>query len=166
MADTQPAAVVTHFHANTLINQAPGGANDMFYALQEANLGLQRFPMKNSRGMLAPGVPLMSTNDRSVRGEMLTKHFTTNYVSDSMFSIGASSNILPQGMPYNYVVAVDSKPFEGAPQAIMNGLNRLTWAGKHTVGDSTFLQFNELLALGYFEEQSIGVSYSKIKSLM
>jgi hypothetical protein len=65
-------------------------------------------------------------------------------------------------MPYKYIVAVDSKPFEGAPKVIMDGLNRLTWAGKHTVSDKEFLQFNELLALGYFEEQSIGVRISKI----
>lgn len=92
---------------------------------------------------------------------MLTKHFISNYVGYPMISIGAFINISAQGMPYNYIVAVDSKPFKGAPKAIMNGLNRLTWAGKHTVGDTTFLQFNELLALGYFEEQSIGVSFSE-----
>lgn len=61
-------------------------------------------------------------------------------------------------MPYKYVVAVDSKPFKGAPKVIMDGLNRLTWAGNHTVGAESFLPFNELLALGYFEEQAIGVS--------
>lgn len=63
-------------------------------------------------------------------------------------------------MPYKFIVAVDSKPFKGAPQVILEGLNRLTWAGKHTVCEPNFLQFNELLALGYFEEQSIGVSFS------
>lgn len=65
-------------------------------------------------------------------------------------------------MPYDFVVTVDPKPFKGAPQVIMDGLNRLTWAGKYTVGETTFLQFNELLALGYFEEQSIGVSIFQI----
>ena len=159
MAGTQSSAVVSHFHANTLINQTFGGANDMFRAMQEANLGLQRFPMKSTRGKLALRTSLISANIRPVRGEMLTKHFTSNYVGCSMVIIGTSTNILAQGMPYKFVVSVDSKPFKGAPQVIMNGLNRLIWAGKHTVGDMTFLQFNELLALGYFEEQSIGVRF-------
>ena len=63
-------------------------------------------------------------------------------------------------MPYKFIVAVDSKPFKGAPQVIMDGLNMLTWAGKYTVSEPEFLQFNELLALGYFEEQAIGVCFS------
>lgn len=161
MAGTQSGTVVTHFHANALVNQISGGANDMFRALQEADLGLQRFPLKSSPGKLAPIIPFLLANIRLVRGEMLTKHFTSNYVSNSVMIFQASINILAQGMPYKFVVAVDSKPFNGAPQVIMSGLDRLTWAGKHTVGDTTFLQFNELLALGYFEEQSIGVSFSE-----
>jgi hypothetical protein len=63
-------------------------------------------------------------------------------------------------MPYKFIVAVDSKPFKGAPQVILDGLSKLTWAGKHTVCEREFLPFNELLALGYFEEQSIGVGPS------
>lgn len=63
-----------------------------------------------------------------------------------------------QGMPYKYVVSVDSKPFSEAPPTIMNIVNRLTWAGKKVVNDGTYQQFNELLCLGYFENQSIGVS--------
>lgn len=161
MAGTSSSAVVTHFHANNPINQMSGGANDMFRAMQEADLGLRRFPMKSTRGKLTPRAPLILPNLQLVRGEMLTKHFTSNYVSRPMIIIGASTDNLAQGMPYKFVVTVDSKPFKGAPQVIMDGLNRLTWAGKHTVGDATFLQFNELLALGYFEEQSIGVSFSK-----
>lgn len=41
---------VTHFHANRALNEMPGGAHDMFLAMQTANLGLQRFPMKASPG--------------------------------------------------------------------------------------------------------------------
>jgi hypothetical protein len=53
MADTQPETVVTHFHANSLLNNVSGGANDMFRALQEAEIGLQRFPLKSSPGKLS-----------------------------------------------------------------------------------------------------------------
>lgn len=60
-------------------------------------------------------------------------------------------------MPYKYVVDVDSKPFADAPGPIFQALNRLTWAGRKTVDDGTFKPFNELLTLGYFEQQKIGV---------
>ena len=63
-----------------------------------------------------------------------------------------------QGFPYNYVVAVDSKPFSAAPAPILDALQRLAWAGNKSVGDGTFQGFNELLAVGYFEEGKMNVS--------
>lgn len=63
-------------------------------------------------------------------------------------------------MPYKYIVAVDSKSFSEAPQVIMDGLEKLTWAGRRTVSDvngATYKECNELLALGYLESQSIKV---------
>ncbi len=66
-----------------------------------------------------------------------------------------------QGMPYKYVVDVDSKPFAEAPMPIINALHRLTWAGQKTVNNGTFQPFNELLTLGYFEQQKIGVGRSR-----
>lgn len=62
-------------------------------------------------------------------------------------------------MPYKFIVSVNSRAFSEAPKVIMDGLNRLTWAGKHVVQDGTYQDFNELLALGYFEKQAIGVSF-------
>lgn len=82
MADIQAGALVTHFHANTLVNQESGGANDMFRALQEADLGLQRNPLKNTRGMFILVITAVLANIRLARGEMLTKHFTSNYVGN------------------------------------------------------------------------------------
>jgi len=61
-------------------------------------------------------------------------------------------------MPYKYVVSVDSRPFNTAPQVILASLGRLTWATQHTVKQEEFLKPNELLTLGYFEEMAIGVS--------
>ncbi len=61
-------------------------------------------------------------------------------------------------MPYKYVVDVDSKSFSEAPPVILNALNRLTWAGQQSNGVGQFQNYNELLTLGYFEEQKIGVS--------
>ena len=61
-------------------------------------------------------------------------------------------------MPYKYVVSVDSKAFCDAPSVITDVVNRLLWAGKRVVNDGTFKDFNELLTIGYFEKQDIGVS--------
>ncbi|KAI9788744.1 MAG: hypothetical protein M1816_006601 [Peltula sp. TS41687] len=69
----------------------------------------------------------------------LTAHFAVNY-----------------GMPYKYVVAVDSKPFSEAPKEILKALHRLTWAGEQCVTDGSFRKFNELLTVGYFQEQKMG----------
>lgn len=76
--------------------------------------------------------------DPSADGLSLVRHFAMNY-----------------GMPYKYVVSVNSKAFSEAPPVIMNVLNRLTWAGKRIVNDGTYKEFNELLCLGYFEKQKI-----------
>lgn len=123
--DVVPGNHVTHFMANGVLNNMPGGAHDMFRALQGADIGLQRFPLAIS----------------ATEGETLTKHFAVNF-----------------GMPYKYIVSVDSKGFSEAPKTVMNVLNRLTWAGRHCVSNGSFQDFNEELVLGYFEKQAIGVS--------
>lgn len=48
--DLMAGNTLTHFHANSVINQRPGGAHDIFLALQAADLDLQRFPLKTSPG--------------------------------------------------------------------------------------------------------------------
>lgn len=63
-------------------------------------------------------------------------------------------------MPYKYVVSVDSKGFDEAPDDMLRALGRLSWATEKAVtstGDK-YLPPNELLTLGYFEEMKIGVS--------
>lgn len=39
---------ITHYQANRSLNAIAGGANDMFRELQQADMGLQRFPLANS----------------------------------------------------------------------------------------------------------------------
>ena len=123
--DLLPGNHVTHFMANGTLNHKPGGAHDMFKALQRADIGLQRFALAMS----------------ATEGESLTRHFAVNF-----------------GMPYKYIVSVDSKGFSEAPQPVMDALKRLTWAGRYCVSDGSFKDFNEELVLGYFEKQAIGVS--------
>ncbi|KAJ9206360.1 hypothetical protein DTO027B5_717 [Paecilomyces variotii] len=78
---------------------------------------------------------------QSVVAGTLTSHFAVNY-----------------GMPYKYVVSVDSKGFDEAPPEIMNALGRLTWATEQAVSAAggSVLHPNELLMLGYFEDMAIG----------
>ena len=59
---------------------------------------------------------------------------------------------------------MDSRPFSEAPPAIIDALNRVTWAGRDAVKDGSFKAFNELLSLGYMEKQAIGVSPSNAYS--
>ena len=59
-------------------------------------------------------------------------------------------------------MAIDSRPFSEAPPAIIDALNRVTWAGRDAVKDGSFKAFNELLSLGYMEKQAIGVSPSTV----
>ena len=83
------------------------------------------------------------------------------------------------GAEYKYVVAVASRSFEAAPDSVLRALLLLQWAGKRVVNnakasveklqeegevdiarslDFNFVDFNELLALGYFEDDKINVS--------
>ena len=63
-------------------------------------------------------------------------------------------------MPYDYVAVADSAPFSQAPPAILNALNRLTWAGDHATQRSPHPPRNELLAVGYMETMKMNVSRS------
>ncbi|KAI2793724.1 hypothetical protein POX_a00308 [Penicillium oxalicum] len=71
----------------------------------------------------------------------LTCHFAVNY-----------------GVPYKYVVSVNSKAFSEAPTEILTALGRLSWATEQAVKRSggEYQPPNELLALGYFEQMKIG----------
>ncbi|KAL2871015.1 uncharacterized protein BJX67DRAFT_377626 [Aspergillus lucknowensis] len=63
------------------------------------------------------------------------------------------------GMPYDFVVDVDSRAFSEACDPILRVLGRLTWATDKAVeaeGEGgTAQKPNELLALGYFEDMNI-----------
>ena len=93
---------------------------------------------------------------------MLTNHFAQNY-----------------GAHYKYGVSVGSKSFCEAPDPIIRALLRLRWAAREIIdhakafvpqlqGDGEvevakslgfdFVEFNELLALGYFKGNMINVS--------
>jgi hypothetical protein len=68
-------------------------------------------------------------------------------------------------MPYKYVVEVDSRSFAEAPPLVLNVLRRLSWAAREALGSEPMQQFNEMLAVGYFEEQKMNVRFRSKKPL-
>ncbi|KAL4911104.1 hypothetical protein BDW74DRAFT_184618 [Aspergillus multicolor] len=74
-------------------------------------------------------------------GGTLTSQFATNF-----------------GCPYKFVVAVESRSFDQACDSVLRALGRLRWATETAAQSQkgTALEPNELLLLGYFEDQRIG----------
>ena len=48
--DVPDGGIVSHFHANAVINRQPGGANDILKVLQGSKLGMERFSMGSASG--------------------------------------------------------------------------------------------------------------------
>ncbi|XPS68807.1 hypothetical protein M3J09_001089 [Ascochyta lentis] len=139
---------ITHMIANRAIVEEPNGPDSMFEELQQTDIGLRRRLIDNSQ----------------LKGGMYTRNFLVNY-----------------GMPYKFIAATASHPFTSAARPITATRSRLNWAAKyllshsprspssttsattssHTSHTSTDPQqfsdheFNEVLALGYFESQKI-----------
>ncbi|KAL2017379.1 hypothetical protein VTK56DRAFT_2259 [Thermocarpiscus australiensis] len=131
----------TIFSANRQINEQPGGPNELFQTLEVTDIGLRR-------------------NPAAVFGHKLegyTRHFQQNF-----------------GARYKFGVPVQSKGFSEAPDVVLRALQRLIWAKKVAVAESNkFIdtldgklvstharvtdskEFNELLALGYMEDDKI-----------
>ncbi|KAL2262770.1 hypothetical protein VTK26DRAFT_115 [Humicola hyalothermophila] len=129
------------FSSNQYINAQPGGPDELFRSLELTDIGLRR-------------------NPAAVVGHKLegfTRHFQQNF-----------------GARYKFGVTVQSKGFSEAPDSILRGLYRLIWA-KHVAlrASNAFIEklpankvglgacptdvkdFNELLALGYMEQDKI-----------
>jgi len=120
---------VAHLFANKTIVEEPSGPDAMFEELQNVDIGLRR---------------------RHMNKGFHTRHFTVNY-----------------GMPYKFIAATASASIEGAANAIGQSRSRLNWAAKlvlaqyhgKTIDEISeewkYKEFNEVLALGYLEEQRI-----------
>ncbi|KAL2198595.1 hypothetical protein P885DRAFT_33104 [Corynascus similis CBS 632.67] len=129
------------FSASREVISKPNGPDDLFRTLELTDIGLRR-------------------NPAAVVGHKLegyTRHFQQNF-----------------GARYKFGVTVQSKGFSEAPDAILRALQRLIWAKQVSVEQSnTFVNaldqkyvgehaivlnsgdFNELLALGYMEDDKI-----------
>jgi alkylated DNA repair dioxygenase AlkB len=125
---------ITHMIANKTVLEEEGGPDAMFEELQQTDIGLQRRSMPNGQ----------------LKGPNYCRHFAVNY-----------------GMPYKFIAATASRSFDGAARPITSTRSRLNWAAKLLLTQETSKsmdevnhewrdkEFNEVLALGYFEEQKI-----------
>ncbi|KAF9879398.1 hypothetical protein CkaCkLH20_02941 [Colletotrichum karsti] len=142
---TEILGSVTVFRSTPVVNQHPGGPDRMWHHLLDEtakdNFGLQR------NAAIHPGLP----------SEKFTRNFLQNF-----------------GAPYKFAVDVATKSFNEAPESIIAALKRLRWAGRvsvenmnnaledenlDVVRDSVsdrFVDFNELLFIGYMEDDRIG----------
>ncbi|CAN9477329.1 unnamed protein product [Alternaria alternata] len=125
---------IAHMVANKTVLEEDGGPDAMFEELQQTDIGLQRRSMPNGQ----------------LKGPNYCRHFAVNY-----------------GMPYKFIAATASRPFDGATRPITSTRSRLNWAAKLLLAEENGKsmdevcqewqekEFNEVLALGYFEEQKI-----------
>ncbi|EFQ26605.1 uncharacterized protein GLRG_02425 [Colletotrichum graminicola M1.001] len=119
---------VTVFRATRAINAIEGAPDQMWGLLQHdtaQDFGFRRQPA------IHPGLPT----------EKLTRNFLQNW-----------------GAPYKFAVNVHSRPFSEAPDSLIGALKRMQWAGQKSVdmtSDTDFVDFNELLSIGYMEEDKI-----------
>ncbi|KAF7909423.1 uncharacterized protein EAF01_003141 [Botrytis porri] len=124
--ETTEAGWIQVFRSNGLINSQPDGPNELFQGMQKDDYKLRRGPARH------PGLPM----------EIVTAHFASNF-----------------GAPYKFLVAHEANSFRDAPVPILQAMQRMTWAGQQAFSgkkDADFTPFNEVLALGYFENMHIG----------
>ena len=112
--------------------QANKAINAAPYSSNDLLLDVQREPL---------GLQRFPRKQETLKGPFLSSNFVSNF-----------------GLPYKYIVGVDCKGFSTAPKAIIAALQRLSWAGNRAVsGDCK--EFNELLAVGYFDQGKMDVSF-------
>ena len=151
--------IITHLNSNDAINGAPGGPDHLFCQLQKEDIGLERLPMKQSVGQYSSYDANNEVTNRSAVEQTYSRHFSHNFVS-----LYLALRVLQlylhsvQGMPYNYVVGHDnSTSLADAPEVIKEAVRRMTWAAKRAVSDDEFVDFNEVLAIGYLETMKMNV---------
>lgn len=120
---------ITHMIANKTILEEPGGPDTMFEELQQVDIGLRRRPLPNGQ----------------LKGPNYCRQFLVNY-----------------GMPYKFIASTASHSVDDAARPITATRSRLIWAARFLLGEEDAddtpkpeEEFNEVLALGYFESQKI-----------
>ncbi|KAG7108578.1 hypothetical protein HYQ44_012454 [Verticillium longisporum] len=141
-AKGQCCGTVLIFRATDAINNTRNGPNHLWMDIQEAAARGDDF---KRNAVKCPGTS----------SEILTRNFQRNW-----------------GAPYKFVVAVKSTSFKEAPPYVMQALKRMQWAGRQSVQasndgfeqghalkpasmDTKFVDFNELLTIGYMEDDAI-----------
>lgn len=85
-------------------------------------------------------------------------HFAHNYVSWQTVPHAISADKFIKGRQYKYCAEVKSTSFKEAPRVITAAIGRLDWAARVVAKGSNFDGHNEVLLIGYFAEQGMGVS--------
>ncbi|KAG9201239.1 hypothetical protein G6514_005969 [Epicoccum nigrum] len=135
---------VTHMIANASVVQAPGGADDMFEALQREDIGLARRRMDSSM----------------LKGGLWTRHFTVNFGMPYKFVAAAETRPFPADPGHAINAAREQLDwaarylFSSLPAAPNDGSPN-TPSPSPSPSQTHIPPFNELLALGYFESQRI-----------
>ncbi len=154
----------TMFTSNDSINGQQFGPNDLFRDLEIRDIGLRRNPaaVAGRKSRQASPKPWQREANRVLdKLEGLTRHFQQNF-----------------GARYKFGVSVQSKGFDEAPDVILRALHRLIWASQQAVHYTADMmdqpdlatltddehrpprksnEFNELLALGFMEDDRINV---------
>ncbi|KAM0282259.1 hypothetical protein ACHAQH_003123 [Verticillium albo-atrum] len=138
----QCCGTIMVFRATDALNAVLTGPNDIWNDLQDTTATCNDF---KRNAVKCAGTP----------SEILTRNFQRNW-----------------GAPYKFVVAVNSTSFKDAPPYVMQALMRMQWAGRKSVQasndafeeelatrshlmDREFVDFNELLTIGYMEDDAI-----------
>ena len=71
-----------------------------------------------------------------------------------------------KGRKYKYCAEVTSTPFKDAPRVVTAAIGRLDWAARVALKGAQFDGHNEVLLIGYFAEQGMGVSFQVMKTIV
>lgn len=180
----QVVGTIVHSRPSKTMLEAANGANSLYHAVetQEEFYKLLKRNPSRCAGCKSPldhsktGTFFQMLIAIAPR-EVLTRHFQANFVrKDHGHSYQVYANV-QQGATYHFSVPVPTTAFKDTPDCMLSALTQLSFYGQqatnaslqvlqsgqytHVQGSTTmdaWKPFNELLALGYMENNKIGVS--------
>ena len=137
-----------HAISNVRLNRQKQGADQMFAAIQELDLQLER----RRFGISRQEKPDLKPNPLR-EGEAIDPQVPELDVTDGDFMTAFSMNY---GMPYKFVASGGSRPFEGSPWPVRACRTLLNKKSRLFLKDETDeMDFNEELIFAYMEGQKI-----------
>lgn len=135
---------IFHMVANQRVLEESGGPDDMWKAIQEVDIGLERRHLVTGKGEMHQTSTFVLLLTSSAFGRM--QAFSVNH-----------------GYPYKFVGKVPSQTFDNAPRIITDTRTQLNFWSKLVLG-TAFPEraYNELLTFAYLEGQKIKVNFVRI----